>query len=63
VRNIPDVSVTFSNVRWGDIGSTFNTSGQVVESKALSAESGASVFGVASGTVMGLALLLGALLW
>ncbi|KAK0640704.1 concanavalin A-like lectin/glucanase domain-containing protein [Cercophora newfieldiana] len=63
VRNMPEVSVTFSNVRWGDIGSTFNVTGQIAESKALSAESGArSMFGVASGTVVGLALLLGALL-
>jgi len=61
VRDIPDVSVTFSNVRWGDIGSTFNTSGQTVASKALSAESGASLFG-ASGTAVGTVLLLGALL-
>ncbi|KAH8896698.1 endoglucanase EG-1 precursor [Thozetella sp. PMI_491] len=28
VANDPDVSVTFSNIKWGDIGTTFNTSGQ-----------------------------------
>ncbi len=26
VERTPDVSVTFSNIRWGDIGSTFSAS-------------------------------------
>ncbi|KAK5657980.1 hypothetical protein OQA88_2533 [Cercophora sp. LCS_1] len=63
---IPDVQVTFSNIRWGDIGSTFNASGLTAQgvldgqTKALSAESGAAR--MMAGSVVGLALLVGALL-
>ncbi|KAK3350263.1 concanavalin A-like lectin/glucanase domain-containing protein [Lasiosphaeria hispida] len=63
----PDVSVTFANIRWGDIGSTFNATGvasaqAATEGKVLGAESGAGkITGVMTG-VVGLAVLLGALL-
>jgi len=64
---MPDVSVTFSNIRWGEIGSTFNSSamtedGRVVdgEAKALSAESGARK--AAAGGMLALAMFLGVLL-
>ncbi|KXX82701.1 putative endo-beta-1,4-glucanase celB [Madurella mycetomatis] len=72
VELTPDVSVTFSNIRWGDIGSTFNASSggdseNVVAGKAVAAESGAGIaqgtpIGLMTGTVVGLAVLLGAFL-
>ena len=70
VRDTPDVSVTFANVRWGEIGSTFNVSGMVA-GKALAAEeaaaSGAAAVGAglvtaAAGWVVGFALLMGVVL-
>lgn len=30
VQNTPETSVTFSNIRWGDIGTTFNSTGLAV---------------------------------
>jgi cellulase len=76
VELTPDVAVTFSNIRWGDIGSTFNLSsssssgadgGDVVASKVVTAESGAGLatgqaMGLMTGVVVGLAVMLGALL-
>lgn len=72
VELTPDVSVTFSNIRWGDIGSTFNASSggdseNAVAGKAVAAESGAATaqgmpIGLTTGTVVGFAVLLGAFL-
>ncbi len=75
VKQTPDVSVTFSNIRWGDIGSTFNssTSGasssqEVVAGKVVAvADSGAGGgkgpgVGVTATAAVGLAALLGAFL-
>ncbi|KAK0707263.1 concanavalin A-like lectin/glucanase domain-containing protein [Lasiosphaeris hirsuta] len=67
VATQPDVSVTFANIRWGDIGSTFNATGvgaaqAATEGKVLDAESGAEVVRGATVWVAGLAMLLGALL-
>ena len=36
VAENPEVSVTFSNIRWGDIGSTFNTSGSAASAEVVS---------------------------
>jgi cellulase len=62
----PEVSVTFSNIRWGEIGSTFNLSAQlalpgVVAAAALSGSSPKNSV-LSSGMVVGLAALLGYLL-
>ena len=50
VAGSPDVSVTFSNVRWGDIGSTFNATGgpggDVVVSAAKQESEGSGVAGM-----------------
>jgi cellulase len=60
IKDSPDVSVTFSNIKWGDIGSTFNMSGIAAsildESKAVavSASMGSSV-----SPISGWAILLG----
>ncbi|KAK3380999.1 concanavalin A-like lectin/glucanase domain-containing protein [Podospora didyma] len=74
VATKPDVSVTFSNVRWGDIGSTFKagaaTAGGVAAAaaeaggKAVQPSESGAVSGrhTAVGTVVGLAVMLGALL-
>jgi cellulase len=75
VKLTPDVSVTFSNIRWGDIGSTFkdsatgaSSSQEAVAGKVVAAaESGAAVsgsrgVGVTATAVVGLAVLLGAFL-
>jgi cellulase len=76
VEQTPDVSVTFSNIRWGDIGSTFNASAsggiaggqEVVAGKAVvAAESGAGVakgpgLGWTTTVVAGVAVLFGTFL-
>ncbi|KAK1759824.1 putative endo-beta-1,4-glucanase celB [Echria macrotheca] len=61
----PDVAVTFSNIRWGEIGSTFNVSATGGEAKAaaLTVASAGGVVGVMTGSVVGLAVLVGMLLW
>ncbi|KAK4201140.1 concanavalin A-like lectin/glucanase domain-containing protein [Triangularia verruculosa] len=67
---VPDVSMTFSNVRWGDIGSTFSTSGEankeevvtggnIVTGKAVTAENRGTRVNVITGAVLGLAVMFG----
>ncbi|KAK4168137.1 putative endo-beta-1,4-glucanase celB [Cladorrhinum sp. PSN259] len=71
VATNPDVSVTFSNIRWGDIGSTFDVNSTegggsadgVVAGKAVTAESGVkSRESFVTGAVVGLAAFVGAFL-
>lgn len=75
VELTPDVSVTFSNIRWGDLGSTFNASSsgasasqEAVAGKLIAAaDSGAGVptgagIGTTASMVVGFAVLLVAFL-
>ena len=75
VERTPDVSVTFSNIRWGDLGSTFNASSsgaggsqEAVAGKLIAAaDSGAGVpkgtgVGITTSMVAGFAVLLVAFL-
>ncbi|KAK4153500.1 putative endo-beta-1,4-glucanase celB [Chaetomidium leptoderma] len=75
VQQTPNVSVTFSNIRWGDIGSTFDATAAGDDSQEVvaagkvvaAAESGAGVargsgVELTTATVVGLAVLLGAFL-
>ncbi|KAK4643785.1 hypothetical protein QC761_405140 [Podospora bellae-mahoneyi] len=67
---VPDVSVTFSNVRWGEIGSTFSMSGgvkeegvvtgpHIVTDAAVAVENGGTRVNVVTGPVLGLAVIFG----
>lgn len=60
VANNPEVSVTFSNIRWGDIGSTFNTStagttSQVVNTNLKAANGALSRYTVGGSIWLGIA--------
>lgn len=71
VATNPDVSVTFSNIRWGDIGSTFNgtstegsaAAAEVVAGKGVTAQSGVTRReSLVTGVVIGMAAFVGMIL-
>jgi cellulase len=63
LENNPETSVTFSNIRWGDIGTTFNTSGPGGNSSSGRIISSTETAGSGRATVLAAGFAVGLAAW